>query len=82
MRTRSIAASSIRPGSGAIASPRSRELAIVPEFRRRHGEQHTAIAVSEADFGEVDLPRSVRPLWHLICEQIWTGFERRGATLH
>ncbi len=57
-------------------------LAIVPGFRRRHGEQHTAIAVSEADFGEVDLPRSVRPLWDLICEQIWTGFERRGATLH
>jgi N-acyl amino acid synthase of PEP-CTERM/exosortase system len=32
-------------------------LAIVPEFRRRRGEQHTAIAVSEADFGSVDLPR-------------------------
>jgi N-acyl amino acid synthase of PEP-CTERM/exosortase system len=32
-------------------------LAIVPEFRKRKGEQHTAIAVSEADFGKVDLPR-------------------------
>lgn len=129
-------------------------LAIVPEFRKRKGEQHTAIAVSEADFGKVDLPRfpyiqvslylgaialakqlgvetifvlteprlashlwrlgvrirriggpvehrgervpstmavssidqnlprSVRPLWQLICEQIRMGFERRGATLH
>jgi len=129
-------------------------LAIVPEFRRRNGEQHAAIAVSEADFGKVDLPRfpyiqvslylgaialakqlgvetifvlteprlaahlwklgvrirriggpvehrgervpstmavssikenlprSVRPLWELICEQIRAGFERRGATLH
>jgi N-acyl amino acid synthase of PEP-CTERM/exosortase system len=129
-------------------------LAIVPEFRRRNGEQHAAIAVSEADFGKVDLPRfpyiqvslylgaialakelgvetifvlteprlashlwklgvrirriggpvehrgervpstmtvssieanlprSVRPLWELIGEQIRAGFERRGATLH
>jgi N-acyl amino acid synthase of PEP-CTERM/exosortase system len=129
-------------------------LAIVPEFRKRKGEQHTAIAVSEADFGKVDLPRfpyiqvslylgaialakhlgvetifvlteprlaahlwklgvrirriggpvehrgervpstmavssieenlprSVRPLWELIGEQIRAGFERRGATLH
>ncbi len=32
-------------------------LAIVPEFRRRKGEHHTAFAVSEADFGRVDLPR-------------------------
>jgi N-acyl amino acid synthase of PEP-CTERM/exosortase system len=129
-------------------------LAIVPEFRRRNGERHAAIAVSEADFGKVDLPRfpyiqvslylgaialakhlgvetifvlteprlaahlwklgvrirriggpvehrgervpstmtvssieaslprSVRPLWDLICEQIGAGFGRRGATLH
>lgn len=32
-------------------------LAIVPEFRKRRGEQNTAIAVQEADFGSVDLPR-------------------------
>jgi N-acyl amino acid synthase of PEP-CTERM/exosortase system len=32
-------------------------LAIVSEFRRRSGEKHAAIAVSEADFGAVDLPR-------------------------
>lgn len=32
-------------------------LAIVPEFRRRRGEQNAAIAVSEADFGSVNLPR-------------------------
>lgn len=32
-------------------------LAIVPEFRRRRGEQHTAVAVSESDFGSADLPR-------------------------
>ena len=32
-------------------------LAIVSEFRRRNGEKHTAIAVSEADFGALDLPR-------------------------
>jgi N-acyl amino acid synthase of PEP-CTERM/exosortase system len=129
-------------------------LAIVPEFRRREGEKHAAIAVSEADFGKVDLPRfpyiqvslylgaialakylgvetifvlteprlaahlwrlgvriqriggpvehrgervpsmmkvqsveenlprSVRPLWELIGEQIRAGFGRRGATLH
>lgn len=127
-------------------------LAIVPEFRRRHGERRAAIAVSEADFGKIDLPRfpqvslylgaialakqlgvetifilieprlaahlwrlgvrirriggpvehrgervpstmtvtaieenlprSVRPLWELICEQIRLGFERRRATLH
>jgi N-acyl amino acid synthase of PEP-CTERM/exosortase system len=129
-------------------------LAIVPEFRRRKGESHTAIAVSDADFGKVDLPRfpyiqvslylgaialakhlgvetlfvlteprlaahlwklgvrirriggpvehrgervpsmmtvssieehlprSVRPLWDLIGEQIRAGFGGRGATLH
>ena len=129
-------------------------LAIVPEFRRRKGESHTAIAVSEADFGSVDLPRfpyiqvalylgaiglakrigvetlfllteprlashygklgvrveriggpvehrgerfpstmsvsgveanlprSVRPLYGLICDAIRAGFEGRSATVH
>jgi hypothetical protein len=31
---------------------------------------------------ESSLPRSVRPLWNLIGEQIRAGFDRRGATLH
>jgi N-acyl amino acid synthase of PEP-CTERM/exosortase system len=129
-------------------------LAVVSEFRRRNGEKHTAIAVSEADFGVVDLPRfpyiqvalylgtialakrlgietlfvlteprlsshfaklgvrietiggpvehrgarvpsmmtvasiesnlprSVRPLYDLICSEIWTGAERGSATVH
>jgi N-acyl amino acid synthase of PEP-CTERM/exosortase system len=129
-------------------------LAIVPEFRKRHGEKNTAIAVSDADFGSVDLPRfpyiqvalyygsialakrlgletifilteprlakhfaklgahprpigapvehrgqrvpavmtvseteahlprSIRPLYELLCEEIWTGYERQGRTLH
>lgn len=130
------------------------QLALVPEFRRRRGAQHAAIAVSEAGFGSVDLPRfpdiqaalyygaialakrlgietifilteprlaghfsklgahprpigapvehrgqripsvmtvseteahrprSVRPLYHLFCDAIWTGVEHAGATLH
>jgi len=129
-------------------------LAVVSEFRRRNGEKHTSIAVSEADFGVVDLPRfpyiqvalylgtialakrlgietlfvlteprlsshfaklgvrietiggpvehrgarvpsmmtvasiesnlprSVRPLYELLGETIWTGFEARSSTLH
>lgn len=129
-------------------------LAVVPEFRRRRGEQHTAVAVSEADFGSVDLPRfpyiqvalyygtialakrlgietifilteprlsghfaklgarprpigapiehrgqripsvmtvreteenlprSIRPLYGLFCDAIWSGFERAPRTLH
>lgn len=129
-------------------------LAIVPEFRQRRGEKNTAVAVSEADFGSVDLPRfpyiqvapyygtialakrlgvetifiltephlsghfaklgarphpigapiehrgqripsvmtvtetekhlprSVRPLYELLCNAIWSGFEARPKTLH
>jgi N-acyl amino acid synthase of PEP-CTERM/exosortase system len=129
-------------------------LAIVPEFRKRRGEKNTAIAVSEADFGSVDLPRfpyiqvalyygsialakrlgietiftlteprlaahfaklgarprpigtaiehrgqrvpsvltvseteanlprSIRPLYDLLCDAIWTGFESRTRTVH
>jgi N-acyl amino acid synthase of PEP-CTERM/exosortase system len=129
-------------------------LAIIPEFRRRHGEQHTAVAISDADFGSVDLPRfpyiqvalyygtialakrlgvetifilteprlaghfaklgarprpigapiehrgqrvpsvmtvmeteknlprSIRPLYELICSAVWTGVEPGSATVH
>jgi N-acyl amino acid synthase of PEP-CTERM/exosortase system len=129
-------------------------LAIVPEFRQRRGEKNTAVAVSEADFGSVDLPRfpyiqvalyygtialakrlgietifilteprlaghfaklgarphpigapiehrgqripsvmtvteteenlprSVRPLYELLYDSIWSGFETRPRTLH
>jgi N-acyl amino acid synthase of PEP-CTERM/exosortase system len=31
---------------------------------------------------ESNLPRSVRPLYDLICNEIWAGTERGSATVH